>query len=399
MHKFLHFRVPLRGSYFLVLLSFLVALSISFIAPVFPLYIKSLVSKEAYVGYITAAIAILLLISSFLVSWCMNSYKKIKLLKIGLLGCAVTVMLLSVINKLSYFLILEIVRSFFLVSIYFTIALFIRHYAAQNNLGKFEGMHYTVSNLAWLIGPLLGATIATKSGISTVFLLGSIFPAAALILVIMHPLREDKLISNNHNHTFENIASYFKDKDLRNLYLISLGLMMWWAAIYTFAPLFIIDSGFGTDFIGYLFFAIAIPLILLEVPIGKLADRYGFRKYLFYGLIIIGICALLTYFFSPLIVLVLLVLAGFGAAMLEPLRDAYLFKMVKPEELTQRFAVYRTSGEVGQIIGPIIFSTILLISGFKYFYSIVGLVILFFSIFALRLKEIKNEVHSRASRK
>lgn len=390
MHKFIHFRVPIKGAYFLVLLTFLVSLSISFIAPVFPLYLKSLVAKEAYVGYITAAIAILLLIANFVVSKFLDRHKKRNLLKMGLFGSALTVAILSVINKLHFFLALEIFRSFFLISTYMTIALLIKDYASVKNIGKLEGMHFTISNTAWLIGPILGAMIAERYSISTVFLIGSIFPIAALFLVTFYPLKESNIKQNDNKPILDNIKDYFRDRDLRILYMITIGLIMWWAIIYTFTPLFIKESQLSTSIIGYLMLAITIPLILLEIPIGKLADRTGFKKYFFFGFLIIAISSALTYLFTPKTSLIFLVLASVGAAFLEPLREAYLFEKVKKDELTHRYSVFRTSVDIGQIFGPIIFSTVLLYTGFRLLYVFAAATMLLFALISLRIKDIKK---------
>ncbi len=391
MYKFMSFKVPLKGAYFLVLLSFMVSLSISFLAPVFPLYIKTLVPKEAYVGYVSAAIAVLLLIGNFIANNFLEAHKKLRLMRLGLFGCTITIALLSIINQLHYFLILQVFRTFFLVSVFITLALFIREYASTKNLGKLEGMHFTVSNIAWLIGPIFGALLAEKYSIQTIFLISTIFPFIALVLINSYPLREEEIkIRKNKNNIIKNIKDYFKDKDLKVLYFISMGLLMWWAMIYTFTPLFIKSNNLSTSIIGYLFFAITIPLILLEIPIGKLADKHGFKRYFFFGFIIIAIAAILTYFFSIFIVLGLLTLASIGAAFLEPLRETYLLKKVSKEDLPHRFAIYRTSVDIGQIVGPVLFSTILLYSNFRVLYLVVGLLMFIFALYSLKIREIKK---------
>ncbi len=374
----------------MILLSFLISLSIAFISPIFPLYIKSLVHKDAQVGYVISIVAVIFLIANFVVVKYLDLYKKKTLLIIGLVGSAVTIILMGFISELKYFLILEIFRSFFLVSIYITTALLIKENTTTKNIGRIQGIHFTFSNIAFLIGPFIGGLLADKYSISNILIISSLFSLIAFILILIRPVKEDHFHVNNHNHTFKNIKNYFKDKDLRILYYASIGLLMWWTVIYTFVPLYIKNAGLKTSVIGYLLLAVTIPLIIMEIPIGKLADKTGFKKYFFLGFFIISVSALLTYFFNTFTVLVLLVIASIGAAFLEPLREAYLFKKLNNNQTKYKYPVYRTSVDIGQIFGPIIFSTVLLYSNFKIFYVFVGIVMFLFSLLMLRIKDIKK---------
>ena len=347
MHKFPHLRLPIKGAYFLILLSFLVSLSLSFISPIFPLYIKSLVKNETNVGYIVSITAVLFLLSNFVVSKYLEIYKKKHLLIMGLIGSLVSVILLSFITSLKYFLILEIFRAFFLICVYITLALYVKDYSTSDNIGSIQGIHFAFANIAWLIGPLVGGLLAEKYSIATMFIISAVFLLSALILLLINPLKEEYIQITHFHDTFNDIKSYFRNKDLTLIYLSSIGLMMWWTIIYTFIPLFIKDSGLSTRIIGYVLFAVAIPLIILEIPIGRLADKTGFKKYFFLGFFIIGLFAVLTYFFNPVITLILIILASIGAAFLEPLREAYLFRKLKDGRLKADYPIFRTAVDIG----------------------------------------------------
>src|SRR3989338_10372288 len=142
MYKFPHLRLPIKGAYFLVVLSFLISLASAFVSPVFPLYIKSLVNNEAKVGFVVSIVAFLLLLSNFVVSKYLDLYKKKSLLIIGLIGCIITIILMGFVKVLYLFFILEIFRSFFLISVYITLALYIKDYSPVGSIGSIQGMHF-----------------------------------------------------------------------------------------------------------------------------------------------------------------------------------------------------------------------------------------------------------------
>src|SRR3989338_6739882 len=56
------YRLPVSGAAFAVLIAFIYSLSSTLIMPVFPLFLKSLVNKSAYVGYFMSFIYFLVLI-------------------------------------------------------------------------------------------------------------------------------------------------------------------------------------------------------------------------------------------------------------------------------------------------------------------------------------------------
>ena len=390
MYKFPHLRLPIKGAYFLVVLSFLISLASAFVSPVFPLYIKSLVNNEAKVGFVVSIVAFLLLLSNFVVSKYLDLYKKKSLLIIGLIGCIITIILMGFVKVLYIFFILEIFRSFFLISVYITLALYIKDYSPVGSIGSIQGMHFAFANIAWLVGPLIGGLVAEKYTIGSIFIISSVFLFGALLLLLINPLKEEYLRINNNSHTFKNIKNFFKSKDLTLIYLSSIGLMMWWVMIYTFTPLFIKDVGLSTRVIGYVLFAVAIPLIILEIPLGRLADKTGFKKYFFLGFIIMGVSAILTYFFSINLALLFIILASIGAAFLEPLREAYLFRKLKHSQLKYEYPVYRTAVDIGQILGPVIFSTVLLYTNFRFLYLFAGILMLLFGFVMLGLKDIRK---------
>ncbi|MBI2148634.1 MFS transporter [Candidatus Woesearchaeota archaeon] len=384
MLKFPKIILPLKGVNYLIFIVLVNSIASSMLVPIFPLYIKNFVSNNAVVGYISVFIAALLILYTLLTMKLLPRIKKMTLIKVGFLGLAITQIIFTVLVNIEQFLILEIVRALFLVATYLTMGLFVREYTSTKAMGRAEGQYFTIANLGFLLGPLLGGLLANAYSFNVVFIVSAIPQILIAALLFLIPLKESE---TQHKHKL-GILDYFKNKSLLMLYLLALGLFAWWSILYTYLPLYANTSGFSAKIIGYALFAAAIPLILLEIPIGKLADSHGFRKYIALGFIIIGLVMLLTYFAKPFYVLILIAAATIGAAFIEPLLEAYFFKNVKTKEDEHKlYPVYKTSAHLSSLIAPLIFSTILIYFNFKGLFLFVAILMLIFSLLALKLKK------------
>ena len=288
-------------------------------------------------------------------------------------------------KNIQKFIALEIFRIFLLTASSITIGLFVREFASRKTIGESEGVYFATYNFGWVLGPLLGGLLASAYSFNTVFIISAIpqFLIGSLLLFV--PLKE-KIVIPKHEFKF---LDYFKSKQLSLLYIVSMGFTFWWTSFYIFMPLFANTNGFSAKTIGIIMFLAVIPLTLLEYPIGKLADKNGFRKYIALGFFILAFLMLFTYLTNPFYTLVLIVLAsGLGAGFIEPLTEAYFFKEVKAKEKEQGlYPVYKTSVRMGDLVAPLLFSTILVYFNFKILFVVVGLSMLFFSLIALKLKK------------
>ncbi len=383
MQKIPKIRLPLKGMSYLTFIVLIYIISATMIIPIIPIYIKSFGLSNAAVGYITSLIAILLLVYTLLMRKIIKKVRKLNLIRIGFLGSSITILLLTILTDIKQFLLLELFRTFFLVSIYITIGLFVREYTTLKQIGKTEGVYFSVYNIGYLLGPLFGGLLASAYSFGTVFMIVAVPQFLISLLLFMIPLKEKQI---QYKHEFK-LFDYFKNRELRKLYLITFGLVAWWAMLYTYIPLFANTSGFTEKVIGYALFASVIPLIILEVPIGKLADMYGFRKYISLGFLIMAVITAFAYFATPLYAIIIIVIATLGAAFIEPLIEAYFFEEVRTKEKQESlYPMYKTSTEVSHMMAPLVYSTILIYFDFRGLFLFVSLFMLFFALFALRLK-------------
>lgn len=349
------------------------------ISPVFPMYTKTFVKTDALVGYISAFLMFLYLISYLFVGKLLERFSRVRLLMLSTLIYAASLMVLLYISNIYEFLALAIFRSISLVAIVVTVGLLVRENSERSKLGKVEGWFYVVSNSAWMIGPLVGGYLALKFGYNGVFLAAALFPILFFFLLFSEKLREKRIVLK-HEHSWQAIKEFFRRRDMRVVYLLSIGIMLWWGFIYTFVPLYLTENGYNPAEIGYVLFALVIPLILLEMPVGKWADKEGCRKFLTFGFAVMGVFALLGFFFSVKASVWFIILASFGAAFIEPLLEFFFFKKLNDRDEVRFYPVYKTSLEFGKIFGLIVFSSLLLFFSFGSLFVFLGIALIVFAI-------------------
>lgn len=106
--------------------------------------------------------------------------------------------------------------------------------------------------------------------------------------------------------------------------------------------------------VGMLASTFAASYILLQVPVGNLADRYGFRPFLFWGYALCGVVAL-GYAFAPTALLIFAgrVFQGAGEAPVWALGPAVL-SIAYPEKKGAAIGFYNAASHLGLTFGPLL---------------------------------------------
>ena len=177
------------------------------------------------------------------------------------------------------------------IGIYFTIDLLIEHFSIKGSTGSTRGIYLAIYNLAFLLGPLLAGTLLVNNSFELVYLTAGIF-IIIMFLVFVRDLEMINLVSEHKSISFgKMLRRFFTSKNLFNVYIVSLMLSFFfsWMAVYT--PIYLnMFLGFNWQQIGAMFAIMHIPYVTLEVPLGRLADRYHSEKKLMsFGLVIIAL--------------------------------------------------------------------------------------------------------------
>ena len=360
---------------------------------VFPLVVENVVKSEVWVGIFFSLISILAFVGSLLSTVILRKFSRVKIMKWGYIGCTIFILLFTLIITKTHLYFFEIPRALFTLITGIILSLYIRDTAKVHKLGLAEGRYYLYANIGWLIGPIVGGYLGQLVSRNAVFVFSALLYLLSFIIfqnqhLKKHPLLKHQREEQTMAELLSNIQYFFKIKELRKVYAISLGLNYWWAVSCIYIPLYVINNGFGDSVVGWVIAGGILPLVLFEKLIGRLADKNGLRIYLAVGFLII---AIVTIFFNLIpivpIVLILMAVVNIGAALIEPLQETYLFKIIKKKDEERFYGVYNTADPLANIFGPLVASVFVLLFGLPGVWYGSAAILLIFMFIALRAKK------------
>lgn len=369
-----------------------ICLGLAALNTIWSVYIDSFVNNMSLVGLLSAAFTAIAVFWLFFSTPIIEKYPESKILFYCLLGLIVSYVIFFFTENFLVFIGAAVLMVLMDVLRIESFGILFRDVAKISEIGKAEGLQYTFANMGWLIGPLLAGYMASLLGIRPVFLISVIAVVIALVLFktvrIRHhkPKREPKGALKT---VFENTKSFLKNKNLRKMYLISGGLSAYWAIVYIYIPLFIIRAGLSHLWIGLFLSAIIIPLIAFEYPIGKLADKRGFKKFFVLGFGLLALFSISAFFIESIYaILLIFTLASIGAAFLEGTTEAYFFKTIKKSEEEKFYGPFKSSKYVFNAISKVVAAGVLFILPQNYIFIALAAEMLFFSVVAVFVKKI-----------
>lgn len=377
----------------LAIIGFLVAIALALVDTIWAVYMDSFVHSEAIVGFISAALTLIAIVSCFVLVPIIEKYKKSSLFFWSLILFGITYLLFAINTKFYIFVILAFFLTIFYILRMNSYGIIVKDKSTKTQLSKNEGLIYTFMNLAWVIGPLIAGYLANAYGINLIFLVSAIFVFLSALAFKVSKINDVNIKKKLDKNIFKNTKEFFKNKNRVLSYFISGAVNCWWVLIYLFMPMHIIRTGLNNLWIGYFLFAVAVPLVLFEYKFSKLAGKKGFRKIFKTGFGILVLISLLCFFITNIyLVLLLLALASIGMAMLESTTEAYFFDIINKKQECKYYGPYNTGIDVCQFIGKILASVVLIFLPFNYIFLLFGA--LMFLMFLLSFK-IKNVIENR----
>ena len=269
---------------------------------------------------------------------------------------------------------------------------FLEGSSKRQEIGQIRGIFLTVMNLIAVISPIIVGAILIESDFRAIYVL-SAFALVPLIYIVIRYFKKIQDNNFHHAHLTNGIRVFLNDKNIRNIYISSLLLQIFysWAIIYT--PLYLHEQmGFNWQQLGLMISIALLPFVLLEIPIGKIADkRLGEKELLITGYIVValGLFAMsITTSTNFLIWTLILLVSRIGASFMEITTESYFFKHINPSN-QNLIGTYRTTGPLGFIIGPIIGSFLLIFLDYRYIFAVLGVIMLLSIKFALSIKDTK----------
>lgn len=276
--------------------------------------------------------------------------------------------------------------------IYFNLDIFIEHNSTDIKTGSIRSIYLTCLNLAWLISPWLSGIIVSESSYRSIYLVVA-FIMLPIILIVSSSLKNFKDPEYKTFDVIETIKSININKNIKNITFSSLFLQIFYAWMIVYTPIYLNQYiGFNWGEIGIMFSIALLPFVLIQIPLGYIADKYlGEKEILTVGFIIMGISTAVIPLInnnSFIVWTVILFMTRVGAAMVEVMNDTYFFKNVTDKNLNV-INLYRTVSPLAYIITPLLTTILFVFVPIVNMFYILGLLMIFGVRYSLALKDTK----------
>lgn len=225
-------------------------------------------------------------------------------------------------------------------------------YSSDRMSGRIRGKYLTIMNAGILLGPFIATFILGKYGYYGIFLV------LVVVNVIISAIGIKELNKVNHKFhgrltTKDVLKKVFKRKNICRIFHISFVLDFFYALLIIYTPIYLINLGFSWSQIGIIFTWMLLPFIVLQYPVGVLADKkIGEKEMLAGAIILMGFSTLAIYFITSKTIIVwslVLFSTRIGAALVEILRDSYFYKRIDGHDV-DLINIFRISRPLAYIL-------------------------------------------------
>jgi MFS family permease len=148
--------------------------------------------------------------------------------------------------------------------------------------------------------------------------------------------------------------------------------------------------GFGWEEIGIILVIMLLPFLLIQYPLGKLADRkYGEKKMMIAGFAFMGLATIaLAFIHSNNIAVwaIALFMTRIGAATAEIMMETYFFKTVSPRD-SAALGVFRITRPLSYFIAPLVAIIGLMFVSNAHMFAVIGVMCLFALIPTMTIRD------------
>lgn len=260
-----------------------------------------------------------------------------------------------------------------------TLDIFLQKNTDIGNTGSIRGLYMTAINTAWIFGPLIGGILIAGNNYKGIYVaaFGLLFPLLYIIYKNFKDFKDSHYVKISARETFVRIL---RNNDISKIFIINIILQTFYAWMTVYTPIYLFKNiGFDWNEIGIIFTVMLLPFVLIELPLGKLADRkWGEKEILTIGFIIMGIstCALIFFTEKSLVAwAIMLFITRIGAAAAEVMIETYFFKKVDGKD-PEMLSMFRTTRPLSFFIAPIITTVGLVYTTDQYLFLILGIICL-----------------------
>jgi len=229
-------------------------------------------------------------------------------------------------------------------------------YTTVERRGRAYGIYNALKGAGYVVSPIVGGAIVLKSNFSMIFVAAAAIGivAFALSLVLPKPKAEVKPRLDNDDIGLSGVVAAFKQSSLWPWYVVTIINMFFVGILFGFLPVRVYALGYGPLVNGVLLTAVSASYLLIQPIAGAIADRVNPALTVRVGLLLAGVCVILTPFVTSWLLFVIAILAGIGVGAVWTNTDALVSERAQAGQLGATMGVAGTFKEIGDMLGPLL---------------------------------------------
>lgn len=379
-----------RSNIFLIcLFAFLFALHVAIPAYITSTFLSNYVGEQA-VGIVYTLGAIATIIAFTQLPKLLGRFGNYRVTTIMIVADLLTTFILAFSQNPLILVIAFIINFVAIAAIGLSMDIFLESYSTDSKTGRIRGYFLTSGNIAWVISPLINSVLVQESNYPAVFLASAIL-LLPIILILLEHFRNFKDAEYRTINYWGTLKEVFKQKNIRGILVAGFLLQFFYSWMVIYTPIYLHDHlGFNWSDLNMIFSLMLLPFILIELPLGKLADsRWGEKEILSLGFIIMAIStALISYVTDHhfIIWIAILFMTRVGASMVEIMSETYFFKKIDATNLNL-MDVFRTVRPWAYVLGPLTAILLLQFLPLQYLFLALGFITVIGLRYSLSLED------------
>lgn len=309
--------------------------------------------------------------------------------------CSVTFLIFTQPSAIGVFLLMVFIISSYLAWVVLDIIL--EDYSEDKKSGRIRGLHLTILNAGFLVGPLISTQVLEKFGFNGLFFVSMII-SMFMFMVALLGLRGVNQRFGQNLTVRDLVKKIFVNKDVMKIYAVSLALEFFFALMVVYTSLRLLEMEMSWSEIGIILTIMLVPFVIFGYPVGVLADKnFGEKEMIIFGLVIMAISSASIFFITSTSVWIwslVLFITRIGATIIETLRDSYFYKKIDGRDV-DIISFFRTTPSVAYMLATTISAVALIFFPLRSVFLIVA-ISAFLAIFpAVKLIDNKSEAELR----
>jgi len=346
-------------------------------------------ARDVGILYLIGSIASLALFGGF-VGW-LKRLGNVRLFSFFLLLEAVALLCLALAPSVNV-----IVAGFLLYAavspiIYLNLDIFVERLVRDERMtGSVRGMFLTMINIAQVLCPLLAAYLLQESHYGRVYVVSIAFLVVAFTVVFIG-LSKFKDATYDRHSLRKTLAYVIGVPDLFNVFVAQFLLRFFYAWMVIYTPLYLLSIGFSWAQLGMMFTIMLLPFLLLEWPLGKIADwRWGEKEIMVAGFVLMtGSVALLPFLSAQFLIwTAVLFVSRIGASCVEIATESYFFKHVDSSK-ADTIMLFRIARPATYVAAAAVASGLLFFVSLQWCFVALALIVALGLRYAVVLKDTK----------